>query len=198
MSATAQTAGPMIAAGPAHTFLAHCHSPQLLTSRKPNNDEAHNQAKAGEQAAEVNPWRCSTASARGWWKHVSWRLRLHSRTSLRVICQYTARAPALLLPPRLACVYSTRGSALPEGAAPSSPRPRPRLPCCSDCRPPSRHHSCAAPARPPARSSAPRRRGPAPRWPARAVRPSQGDSAARVHYGQDRVGRASGRAGVGG
>jgi hypothetical protein len=114
----------MIAAGPAHTFLAHCHSPQLLTSRKPNNDEAHNRAKAGVQAAEANPWRCSTASARGWWKHVSRRLRLHSRTSLRVICQYGApHARAywgLVILPRIAsahgaCWYfaSRRGSPPP-------------------------------------------------------------------------------------
>ena len=73
-------------------LLGSCHSPQLLTSRKSNNDEAHNRTKAGVQAAEVSPWRCSTASARGWWKHVSRRLRLHSRTSLRVICQYKAHA----------------------------------------------------------------------------------------------------------
>jgi hypothetical protein len=90
MSATDQTAGTMIDCRAGAHLLGSCYSPQLLTSRKPNNDEAHSRVKAGVQAAEVKPWRCSTASARGWWKHVSRRVRLHSRTSLRVICQYGA------------------------------------------------------------------------------------------------------------
>ena len=57
------TAQTMIAAGPAHTFLAHVTVRNSLTSKKSNSDEAHNRAKAAVQAAQVNPWRCSTASA---------------------------------------------------------------------------------------------------------------------------------------
>jgi hypothetical protein len=58
--AVAQAVGTMIDCSRAGAHLpGSCHSPQHPTSRKSNSDEAHNRAKAGVQAAEVNPWRCS-------------------------------------------------------------------------------------------------------------------------------------------
>ena len=110
--ATVQTAGAMIDCSRAGAhLLGSCHSPQFLTSRKSNNDEAYNWAKAGVQAAEVKPWRCSTASARGWWKHVSRRLRQHSRTSLRVSCQSgPARAHVASPPGYLHCQCGSKAA----------------------------------------------------------------------------------------
>jgi hypothetical protein len=39
-------------------LLGSCHSPQLLTSRKPNNDKAHSRAKAGVQPLEMLERQC--------------------------------------------------------------------------------------------------------------------------------------------
>jgi hypothetical protein len=195
-------------------LLRSCHSPQLLTPRKSNNDEAHNRAKAGVrrsscrgQPLEMLVRQCprvvearepatETTLEDVLARNLSIRGVMHPRgvchPVLPVLPVHCSTCQTLFLLERI--VIDIAQTCLKALLA-SSPRPRPHLPCCPDCRPPSRRHACAAPVRPSALSSAPRQRGPAPRRTARAVRPTQGEAAA--HRAQYLVGRASGRAGVG-
>jgi hypothetical protein len=106
-------------------LLGSCYSPQLLTSRKPNNDEAHSRVKAGVQAAEVNPLEMLDRQCP---RVVETREPATETTLEDVLARNLsirtphARAPIGVYHPELP-VLLMRGITLPEGAAASAPRP---------------------------------------------------------------------------